>query len=321
MIIKITVSFLCVVVIVFGSGCFVAEALFTAKIDYGRVSVQVIDGDTGRPVPNAEVFTPPGQWGAKGDSATADAAGRATLRIAKYVGGDIDARSRGYLVSASSGEAGARDVKVHIYRRPMPLAGLTVPTDFRGPLRVGSVAGEAALPSPPPPGPPWLDGKRTFYTVADVKGITRIAPPPKLTQVQAGAEVFLARFDDGTALRYENPTARTGWSGENVFALPDVRNLAPPRDDGVALFKLGSRYDIRPPTTREAIYYRYVGEGYGVYFVGTLDEAAIEQQRLLTGAMPEPKGRAQVVGYTFRPEPLEIDKLEVGTQLSPLYGS
>ena len=307
---------LCCAAAACGSGCFGA-------VTYDRVGVVVIDGDTGRAVPHADVYTPHGQWGAKPDSAVADAAGRATLREARYLGGGIEAAPDGYLRSAtgSADRTGAEEVTVYVYRPPNPLAGLVIPTGFRGLLQVRPerVDGRTAQPEPPPPGPPWLGGRREFLVVADVDGVTAVLPPPKLARSQAGATMYLARFDDGTPLRYENPTARAGWSGEHVYGLPDVRDLVPPHDDGVALFHLGSRFDFRPPTTREAIYRHTMGEGYGIYLVGTRDEAAAEQQRLLGGALPHPRRGAKVAGYSFRPEPLDIDLVEVGTQLSPLF--
>ena len=287
------------------------------NVNYDRVNVRVIDGDTGRPVSHASVSAPRGSWGATGDRDTADADGRATLRVARHVGRGVEADPAGYLSSVNY-RGGVGEVTILVYRPPRPLAGITIPAGYRGILRIGTRdGGPAAMPQPPDPGPPWLGGKREFYTKADVSGLTDVAPPPRLTPFQGLAEPWIARFDDGTPLRYENPIARSGTSGQYLNGLPDIRDLVPPRDDGVALFHLGGRYNYRPPSPEEANYYRFVGEGWGVYFVGTRDAAAAEQRRLVEGATPLDSRRPDAPGYTFRPDPLDIDALEVGVHMTP----
>ena len=288
--------------------------------DYERVDVRVIDGDTGRPVAGADVTANPGPWGAKSDIATADAAGRANVRATEGLGFGITSYTPGYLTGTTrfDRDPATGQVIVPIYRPPKPLAGVTVPAGFRGPFRVKLWESNDPQPEPLEPTPPWLDGKREFYTPADAGGLTRLTPPPELTHQPYDTQLYLARFADGTPLRYENPTAHTGSSGEFVYGLPDIRDLFPPRADGVALYHLGRRWDFGPPPTSRPDRF-FTGRHESIYFVGTRDAASAEQRRLVAGAVELPRQRTEATGYAFKPEPLDIDPLPVGTELTPLF--
>jgi hypothetical protein len=287
-----------------------------ANADYTRVDFLVVDGETGKPIKGARIHSP-GQWGTSTQGGTTDARGHARVWAATWVS-DPWAEADGYLTAPSCGPPNERrSIRFALFRPPEPLAGLSIPSGFRGVVRVSI----APAPRPPEEVPaPWPRGQREFYTrVLDVNGgggsggITRLQAPPKLYDGQPYDPcVYVAQFDDGTALRFENPIARTGWDGENIYSLPNIRDRVPPRADGVALFQLGARSDFA--AGRRAA-------NYAVYFVGTLAQAAVEQQQLIAGAIPRsqlaPATTLPAGGYEFNPAPLSAAGLPQSIQLSP----
>jgi hypothetical protein len=289
-----------------------------ANADYSLVDFLVVDGETGKPIKGAKIHSP-GQWGTSTRGGTTDARGHARLWAATWVS-DPWAEADGYLTAPSCGPPNERrSIRFALFHPPEPLAGLSIPSGFRGVLRVSD-----ALEQPRPPEQlpaPWPRGQREFYTrVVEVNGsgtgnggITRLQAPPKLYDGHPYDPcVYVAQFDDGTALRFENPIARTGWDGENIYNLPNIRDRVPPRADGVALFQLGARSDFA--AGRRAA-------NYALYFVGTLDQAAAEQQRLIAGAIPRsqlaPATTLPAGGYEFSPTPLSAAGFPQSTELSP----
>lgn len=280
---------------------FAGLAVGCGAVDYDRVAVRVIDGDTGRPVPHARVVAPTGQWGARGQTVIADGDGRANIRVARYVGGGVRAEPAGYLPSVNyrNGPSGTGDVVARVFRPPEPIAGLTVPDDFRGELWVQEGAKVATQPADLP----LLNGRREFYTATDRHALTRLAAPPALYDAQPyPAIVYCARFADGRRLRFANPTASLGFSGSPVAGLPDLRDDVPPAADGVALFDLGT-WIGSPGNAR-------------IFFVGTATDAAAAQQRWLDRD-GGPTTRPALHSTGFRAAPLSIDAMPVNAEIAP----
>ena len=271
---------------------------------YESVRVRVIDGETGKPITNTEVRVRSGDWRLQGDSATTDDQGYAEVRRGIGRSQAIYAVPAGYLPSAGHFPAQDKghDVDVLVFKPPTPITGIRVPAKFRGVFAVHN--GELSETRRPRPASP--KGQREFYTPLNPAGVTKILPPPRLMQSQPyEAAIHCGEFDDGTPLRFENPIASTGTSGEYLSGLPDLRDRVPPRPDGVALFELGLR----------------IGQGNlfaRLYFVGTRAEAEAEQQKLVADSVERtPNNQLPPGKYAFTPRPLSIDQLEVGTQLTP----
>lgn len=287
-----------------------AGASASLSTDYDDYNVQVIDGDTGEPISSAQVYTPPGEWGARGSAARTNAEGQARLRMARHVGGGFYADADGYLPGDFfTGRVSAKDsdVTLELYRPPAPLTGITVPKEYRGVVKVRVEERGDSWPAHST----WAPGQREFYTPIDGDGITVLIASPIPRGIERhGTGLAVARFDDGTPLRYENPIAAQGWAGEHLYGLPDIRDMVPPRTDGVALFNLGHKAEGPGPPFN----------GYQLYFVGTQDEAAAMQQEEMRGSVPLVPDKSPAAGqYTFKPRPLSIDKLPVGTELSPRW--
>jgi hypothetical protein len=271
--------------------------------DYVSPWVVVFDGESRQPIKDAYIHTP-ASWGASTSGGSTNAAGRAKVRMAKWVGYPwVDAN--GYLASIYLQPPEERqEIRVPLFRSPLPLAGLRIPKNFRGMLRVK----EGAEPQPPAE-ISWRNGQREFYTRVVIDGVTTLQAPPKLSQNQYYfSRVFVAQFDDGSDLRFENPTEATGWSGENVYFLPDIRDRVSPRADGVALFKLGVRFNSSIPG----------GGAVTVYFVGTSQAAREAQEELIRRAITSPTTKARNdQDYEFKAAALSVDKLESSWQMSP----
>ncbi len=285
----------------FCSGCFTLIGLSAGfTTDYDHREVLLLDGDTGQPIPNATVWTPKGEWGAWGDEARTDRNGRARLRVARYVGRGFYADAPGYLPGSSyTGivTPNHTDITLELYRPPAPMTGISVPVGFRGSFRVDTANTYGRWHD-------WSPGQREFYTPINVNGVTKVlASPIPQGRPWYVASVQLAKFDDGTPVRFENPIGRSGWSGEFVHAYPDLRDRVPPRCDGVALYDLGLRTEGgTPPLT-----------GYEIFYVGTLQDAAEKQEELIRSATPTvPAGAPKAGEYYFRPNPLTIDGLPTG---------
>lgn len=300
---------------------------------YDRWDVLVIDSDTRQPIPGARAYTPPGEWGATGDDARTDSGGRARLRVVRHVSGGIFAAAPNYLPSldAQPYDDGPSDgpVTVGLYACPAPLAGLTIPVDFRGVLRVKDGAEPKRVMNSGillwGDGQVYLRGQREFYTPIQTEGLTTLRAPPLIYEGQPYyTRVYAAQWADGAPLRFENPTASTGWSGENVYGVHDIRDRVPPRPDGVALFHLGGRMDVM--TGPEAERLRAVPGGpthpveqHQVYFVGTRDQAAAVQAELVAGSTPIEQGQL-TSEYNFRALRLALSaNAEAGRELSPRF--
>jgi hypothetical protein len=312
LLIRLAAPLTCCILLALSAGCtqlvfgYSAAAIaLTAR--YADYNVLVLDGDTRQPIASAIVWTPPRQ-GAFGAESRTDSHGRARIRMPSYIGSGLYADAAGYLPGRTwtgTVSHSDTDITLELYRPPEPVCGLTVPVDYRGIVRV-----KLGSDKPAPIATDWTPGQREFYTPVNVNGITELlAPPFPRGQTRYGAAVSFARWDDGTPLRFENPISGSGWSGEYLFQLPDLRERVPPRADGVALYKLGFYTEgaFAPPL-----------KGHAVYFVGTQPQAAAAQQELLRGATPEVPGTPVPVGqYLFKPLPLDTTHLPVGAQLSP----
>jgi hypothetical protein len=298
-----------------GGGCnlpFLVGGLgATLTMGYDDYDVLVLDGDTGKPISKARVRGPHSGWGGSRDSGLTDKNGRERLRVARHIEKpEFTAYADGYLwgdLFTGTVSRNDKDVTIELYRPPAPLTGITVPKDFRGVVRVRVGRGN----DPWPTHSTWQPGQREFYAPIEVTGVTVLLASPIPRDIKRyGAGVSIARFDDGTPLRYENPIAGQGWAGEHLFGLPDIRDLVPPRPDGVALFHLGSKAEGPGPPYN----------GYEMYFIGTEQEAAVVQQGQVRGSTPLVPEKSPAAGqYTFTSRPLSISELPVGTELSPRW--
>lgn len=286
------------------------SAQLTAR--YEHYNVLVLDGDTAEPIKKARVRGPYTGGAMSRDSGWTDSKGRIRLRASCHSENPkFTAEAEGYLwgeLYTGTVSRNGKDVTIELYRPPAPLIGITIPNGFRGVIEVQFAGGN----TPWPTHRTWTPGQREFYTPIEIDGVTVLlaSPIPRGIEREGAGGVWIVRFDDGTPLRYENPISGQGWAGEYLFGLPDIRNMVPPRTDGVAFFNLGFKAEGPGPPFN----------GYQMYFVGTKDEAATTQQAEIRGSVPLLPGKSPVAGqYTFKARPLSIDELPVGTQLSPRW--
>lgn len=167
------------------------------------VSVQVIDGETRRPIPDAKVgvyypnmldFTAP----LPAESRT-DAQGFAKVRVGEYHSIHIYALFDGYLwpdgvrLNEQSLKELARrtqpNLTIEMWADPQPTAELVVPNGYRGAVKVICERDDSA---------PIPHGKRHFTFPVEPNGRVIIRGPGLLTS-RDGPE-FTARYVDGTAI-------------------------------------------------------------------------------------------------------------------------
>ena len=282
-------------------------ALVADPGNYSDVSVRVLDGETGLPLPSILVQTAyRGQFSQPLPDESRDQTdynGVARLRLFARgtgcrlaVNGFQEYFSRAVILfkaDVTSGEV----QDVYLYRRPWATSVLEVPVGYRGLLRVAwppsgltqtvlhpiaIVAGIGGGSGPRPAAipPAWEPGQRVFVTrlPADPDAVVEPAAPPTLWNAVPTMEY--ARFADGRPLPIEQ--------------LPhDWQSSAPPGDaaDAVAIWPVafGGVRRVQTGGVDQADLVR-PGETppHRIYCVGTPDDAVAALRRLLAGAEGRP---------------------------------
>jgi hypothetical protein len=298
------------------AGCgHVVDRIVKSGANYDPWDFYIIDGDDGSPIAGVQVDAVADL--ADDASGRTDRRGRVRLAVPTGVCEGVYATKDGYMPSPSlhpDWETLPRDkpIVIPLFREPPPRVGMILPADFRGLFRVreySQTSFETERPTTTQPAP--TRGRREFLITIDPTRVNELRRPPTMsdhgrhlttyeTRRRDGApgkfqldptDILIYRFSDGTPLRLENPTMPV--SNDLVF-LTGVRELIPPRADGVAIFRLG-------------VVYEGVGGGATtntVYFVGTLEQATAAQRTLTSQAATAPSK-----SKTFRAIPLTIADL------------